>query len=67
MAIDIEKVKTEVNELMDRAGLLDAQIDTASFESKKANAALNDFIVQRNNLRQKISDKLRNAKLLPED
>jgi len=67
MAIDIEKVKTEVNELMDRAGLLDAQIDTASFESKHANTTLNALITNRTELRQKISDKLRNAKLLPED
>jgi len=67
MAIDIETIKSEVNDLMDKAALLDSQIDTASFESKRANTTLNALITNRTELRQKISDKLRNAKLLPED
>ena len=67
MAIDIEKLKTDITDLMDKAGALDLQIDAASFESKRVNAELETLITKRTELRQKISDKLRSAKLLPEE
>ena len=67
MAIDIEKLKTDITDLMDKAGALDLQIDAASLESKRVNAELETLITKRTELRQKISDKLRSAKLLPEE
>ncbi len=67
MAIDIEKLKTDIIDLMDKAGALDLQIDAASLESKRVNAELETLITKRTELRQKISDKLRSAKLLPEE
>ena len=67
MAIDIEKLKTDITDLMDKAGALDLQIDAASFESKRVNAELEALITKRTGLRQKISDKLKSAKLLPEE
>lgn len=67
MAIDIEKLKTDITDLMDKAGALDLQIDAASLESKRVNAELEALITKRTGLRQKISDKLKSAKLLPEE
>lgn len=66
MAIDIEKLKTDINELLDKAAVLDNQIDLASAQSKAANQALETLINKRTELRETLSDKLRKAKLLPE-